>query len=100
MNDLIKKFAEKLKIIFGYGIMLTLFIGGLTFFGYFVALIIGGDTATLICEVIYKQIVPVMIKTTTIFVMLGLLIMYLAGEKALTPSKRNKTNTANEQNMN
>ena len=90
MKETMKKIAEKLKIVFGYGIMLTLFVGGLTFFGYLVALIIGGDTAVLICEVIYKQIVPIMIKVTTILVMFGLVTMYLAGEKALTPSKRNK----------
>lgn len=87
MKEILKKIAEKLKIVFGYGIMLTLFVGGLTFFGYLVALIIGGDAATLICEVIYKQIVPVMIKTTTILVMFGLVTMYLAGEMALTASK-------------
>ena len=88
MKETMKKIAEKLKIVFGYGIMLTLFVGGLTFFGYLVALIIGGDTAALICEVIYKQIVPVMIKTTTILVMFGLVTMYLAGEYALTAAKK------------
>ena len=90
IKETMKKIAEKLKIVFGYGIMLTLFVGGLTFFGYLVALIIGGDTAALICEVIYKQIVPVMIKTTTILVMFGLVTMYLAGEMALTASKQKK----------
>lgn len=88
IKETMKKIAEKLKIVFGYGIMLTLFVGGLTFFGYLVALIIGGDTAALICEVIYKKIVPVMIKTTTILVMFGLVTMYLAGEMALTASKQ------------
>ena len=87
MKDLMKKISEKLKIVFGYGIMLTLFVGGLTFFGYLAALIIGGDTAALICEVIYKKIVPVMIYVSTIMVLFGLLTMYLAGEFALTPSK-------------
>lgn len=90
MKENLKKIAAKLKIVFGYGIMLTLFVGGLTFFGYLVALIIGGDTAALICEVIYKQIVPVMIKVTTILVLFGLFTMYLAGEKSLTPTKRDK----------
>jgi len=91
MKDLMKKISEKLKIVFGYGIMLTLFVGGLTFFGYLVALIIGGDTAVLICEVIYLQIVPIMIKATTILIMFGLVTMYLAGEMALTASKQNKS---------
>lgn len=89
MKEILKKLSVKLKVIFGYGIMLTLFVGGLTFFGYLAALIIGGDTAVLICEVIYKKIVPVMIYVSTIMVLFGLLTMYLAGETALTPSKRN-----------
>lgn len=91
MKEKMKNIAKKLKIVFGYGIMLTLFVGGLIFFGYLAALIIGGNTAALICDIIYKQIVPVMIKTTTILVMFGLLTMYLAGEMALTPNKRNKS---------
>lgn len=90
MKEKIKQLSGKLKIVFGYGIMLTLFVGGMTFFGYMAALIIGGDTAAVICEVIYKKVVPVMIYTDTIMVLLGLLTMYLAGEKALTPSARNK----------
>lgn len=90
MKEKMKWLSDKLKIVFGYGIMLTLFVGGLTFFGYIAALIIGGDAAVLICEVIYKKIIPVMIYANTLLVLFGLLTMYLAGEKALTPSKRNK----------
>lgn len=86
MKEKMKKISDKLKVVFGYGIMITLFVGGLTFFGYLAALIIGGDTAALICEVIYKKIIPVMIYISTIMVLFGLLTMYLAGEKALTPS--------------
>ena len=37
---------------------------------------------------IYKKIVPVMIYATTISVLFGILTMYLAGEKALTPEKK------------
>ena len=91
MKEKLKLISDKLKIVFGYGIMITLFVGGLTFFGYLAALIIGGNTAALICNVIYKKIVPVMIYTSTIMILLGLVTMYLAGEKALTPSKREKT---------
>lgn len=91
MKEKLKLLSAKLKIVFGYGIMLTLFVGGLTFFGYLAALIIGGNTAAVICEVIYKKIVPVMIYISTIMILFGLVTMYLAGEKALTPSKRNKS---------
>ena len=88
MKEKLKLLSAKLKIVFGYGIMLTLFVGGLTFFGYLFALIIGGETAALICEIIYKKIVPVMIYISTIMVLFGLVTMYLASEKALTPNKR------------
>ena len=83
-----KKISEICKLVFGYGIMIILFAGGLTFFGYVAALIIGGDTAAMICEVIYKKIIPVIIYATNILIVLGLLTMYLAGEKALTTSKK------------
>ena len=83
-----KKFTEVCKQIFGYGIMITLFAGGLTFFGYLAALFIGGETATTICVFIYKQIVPVMIYVTTCFVLFGILCMYLGGEVALVPDKK------------
>ena len=47
-----------LSIVYGYGIMATLFIGELSFVGYVVALLIGGDIASGICTIIYKSIYP------------------------------------------
>lgn len=88
MKNTLKKIADVIKIIFGYGIMITLFVGGLTFFGYVAAIIIGGNTAALICAFIYEKIVPVMIYITTILVLLGLVAMYLSGETALTSAKK------------
>jgi hypothetical protein len=89
VKETLKKISDVFKLIFGYGIMIVLFAGGLTFFGYVIALIIGGETATAICTWIYKSFVPVMIYATTILILFGLLTMYLAGEKALTPGKKN-----------
>ncbi len=88
MKEIIKKIAAVLRIIFGYGIIICLFGGGLTFFGYLAALIIGGDTATEICVFLYKTFFPIIIKTSTILVLLGMLTMYLSGEKALTSNKK------------
>jgi len=88
MKETLKKFSKVCKLIFGYGIMIVLFFGGLTFFGYIAALIIGGDTATAICTWIYKSFIPVIIYASTILILFGLLSMYLAGEKALTPEKK------------
>ena len=88
MKETLKKISDVFKIIFGYGIEIVLFAGGLTFFGYLAALFIGGDTATAICTWIYKTFIPIIVKTSTILILFGLLTMYLAGEKALTPNKK------------
>lgn len=89
MKIILKKISDVFKLIFGYGIMIVLFAGGLTFFVYVAALIIGGDTATAICTWIYKSFIPVVIYASTILILFGLLTMYIAGEKALTPEKKN-----------
>ncbi len=89
-----KKFNEICKLIFGYGIMITLFAGGLTFFAYMAALVIGGDTAAAICEFTYKQFIPVVVKASTIMILLGLACMYMSGEKSLTPSEKKKKITS------
>lgn len=84
MKNILEKISKVLSTIFGYGIALSLFVGGLTFFGYLIALFIGGDTATEICVFLYKTVLPIVIKTSTIMVLLGIFIMYLNGETALT----------------
>lgn len=88
MKETLKKISDVCKLIFGYGIMITLFAGGLTFFGYIAALIVGGKTATNICIWIYKSFIPVIIYASTILILFGLVTMYMAGEKALTPGKK------------
>lgn len=88
MKEMMKKVSQVLRTVFGYGIMLCLFVGGLTFFGYVAALIIGGDTAAAICHFLYKQVIPVVIYTSTVMVLLGLVVMYLNGEMALTSNKK------------
>lgn len=88
MKEMCKKLSAILRTVFGYGIMLCLFAGGMTFFGYLAALFIGGETAAAICVFIYKTIIPVIIKASTILVLLGLVVMYLNGEVALTANKK------------
>ncbi len=96
MKETLKKISDVCKLIFGYGIMITLLVGGLTFLGYLVALFIGGETATAICTFIYKQVVPVMIYCSTCMILFGLVTMYLAGEKALTSDKKKATKEEGE----
>ena len=88
MKTICKKISAVLKTVFGYGILICLFAGGLTFFGYLAALIVGGQTAALICAFIYKMVVPCIIKLSTAMVLLGLIAMYLNGEMALTSNKK------------
>jgi len=85
----LKKISDVCKMIFGYGIMIVLFAGGLTFFGYMIALIVGGETAANICTWLYQSFIPVIIYASTVLILFGLLAMYLAGETALTPGKKN-----------
>lgn len=88
MKETLKKISDVCKLIFGYGIMIVLFAGGLTFFGYVAAFFIGGDAAVAICAWIYKSFIPVIIYASTVLILFGLLTMYLAGEKALTVDKK------------
>lgn len=90
MKETCKKISNILKVVFGYGIMICLFGGGISFFGYLTALIIGGDIAVSICDFIYNQYLPVIIYASTLLVLLGLVSMYLAQESALSSKKKSK----------
>ena len=90
MKEKMKKVSVFLKKFFGYGIMISLFGGGASFFGYIVALIVGGDAAAKICDVIYNSFLPIMIFISSVMVLLGLVAMYFGGELSLTAEKKNK----------
>ena len=77
-----------LKSVFGYGITAALFGGGLSFFGYLAALCIGGATAEAICTFIYKQYLPVIVYISTTMILIGLVILYLSKDHALTSGEK------------
>ena len=58
MKKILNNISKILKVVFGYSIMITLLLGGLTFVGYLIALVLGGEVAVAICEFIYKGVVP------------------------------------------
>lgn len=87
-KEICHKISNVLRVIFGYGIAISLFAGGLTFFGFLAALIIGGETANAICLFISGKIIPVIIYISTVMVILGVIAMYLKGEVALTSNKK------------
>ncbi len=84
MKKFIQKFIHIIDVIYGWGILICLFVGGLTFFGFLAAFFIGGETATEICTFIHKSIFKWLIYGGNIIVLLGLLNMYLKKQKALT----------------
>ena len=86
----LEKTVNVCKIIFGYGIMLALFIGGLTLLGYIVALCVGGSVATEICAFIKEYIIKGITYLSTIMVIFGLVIMYMSGQTALSAKKSPK----------
>lgn len=91
-----EKIAKILSYVYAVGIAVALFIGALSFLGYVVAMIIGGQTATDICVFIYKKIYPVIFYISSVSVLIGMAKMYVAGEKSLAPSKKKKTEKAEQ----
>ena len=83
-----KKVSDILLKVFAYGIVACLFAGGLSFAGYIIALVIGGEIATSLCLWIFKTYLPWVIKATSLFTGIGLLGMYFSKKKALTVSNK------------
>lgn len=90
MQNFREKLAKVLTYIYGTGIAVALFAGAISFLGYLVALIVGGQTAKDICEFIYKKYYPIIVYISSVTVLLGLVKMYVAGEKTLVPPKKKK----------
>lgn len=78
-----KKINEVLIKIFAIGILLCLLAGGISVIGYLIAVIIGGENATLMCAFIFKKYLPIVIKTTSVFAGIGLISMYIGRENHL-----------------
>lgn len=85
-----QKIIRFIEIVFGYGIVITLFAGGFSALGYIMALFVGGDGAAAICEFIYKKMYPVLVYTSTSLILLGMIKMYIAKDAAFEIKKENK----------
>ena len=88
MKEFKKKTADILAYVYGIGIAVALFVGALSFLGYVAAIVIGGEQATEICVFIYKKIYPALFYISSVSVLLGLVKMYLCGEKTMVPGKK------------
>ena len=87
MKNFFKKLSTILRKVFGWGVLVCVLIGGLTFFGYVAALCIGGSVAAEICRFISKGLMPIVIKTSSALILLGVVSMYLNNESPLTTKK-------------
>jgi len=84
-----KKVSSIFLYIFAVGVILAVLAGALSLLGYVAAMIIGGETAANICNFIYSQYFPMVIRIGSISVGFGLLGMYLQKMKALSMNDQN-----------
>ena len=85
-----KIISKILLTVFAVGVLVALFAGALSFVGYLVALVIGGEAATALCAFIYTEYFPWIIRICSISVGFGLVGMYLEKQKALTFANEKK----------
>ena len=81
MKEKIIKFLTK---IWAAASLVLLFAGGISVLGYVAAIIIGGETGAEIINFLYKKMFSVLIYINSIFIIVGLIKMELAGEQSLT----------------
>lgn len=79
-----KSLGEKINFIFGWGVYVCLLAGGITFFGFMLALLIGGDTGQSLSIFLHRQYFPLVIRATSFIIILGLIGMYVNHEQALS----------------
>ena len=90
MKNFREKCATVLSYVYAVGISISFFVGGVSVLGFVVAIIAGGQTAVDICDFIYKGVYLVIVYMSSVSVLLGLLKMYVAGEKSMVPPKKRK----------
>lgn len=73
-----------------------LFTGGISVFGYIAAIIIGGETGAEIINFLYTKLFSTLIYVNSIFIIVGLIKMELAGEQSLTAGKKKKKAAKND----
>lgn len=79
-----QKLSQLLNSIFGWGVFLALIAGSLSFFGFVIALIMGGSGGEALAVYLQKQYFPVLIRITSIVIGIGLIAMYVGKEQALS----------------
>ena len=79
-----KEAGKALNKAFGYMVFIALMLGGLAFFGFVVAFILGPTTGGALGVFIKGKYFPWVIRFGTLTIATGLISMYLNGEEALS----------------
>lgn len=79
-----QKLAATLNTIFGWGVLLALIAGSLSFFGFLIALIMGGSGGEAFAVFLQKQYFRIVIQATSVIIGIGLIAMYVGGQQALS----------------
>jgi len=75
------KIIQTLKNVFSAGIVACIIVTLIITIGFIAAFIIGGNTAAFLCDFMKKNILPYEYVATGILAILGMIKMYLCGEK-------------------
>ena len=86
-----KKAISILKSIFSVGLTCCIVYGMLLLLSFLVAMAVGGTFAVTLCALLAGYFIPILYVAGTILAMLGLLKMYLAGEKSFVMERPQKS---------
>lgn len=87
------KIAKFCNIVFGYGMLIALFVAFVLFVGFVVSFFIGDAAAGALTTFLYKTVLPKTYVLSVIVSIFGIVGMYLRGEKAMLMSKKPKKKT-------
>lgn len=84
------KIANVCNCIFSWGMVLAMFAAFALFLSFVVAFFVGEDTAALITTFMYKTVLQKMYILSVVVSLIGLIGMYLRGEKAMMMTGKKK----------
>ena len=91
-----KQASKVILTIFSAGVLLSLFAGALSFFGYLVAIIIGGQGGTDLSLFLYEKYFPWVIRLSSVSVLFGLVGMIMQKKKALVVTEEKNEQEENK----
>jgi hypothetical protein len=86
------KIIQILECVFGWGILICMILGFLIFIGFVIAFIVGKELAPTIGLFLQNEVLPWLCILGTIICFIGILSLYLKGEKTFTLSTGKKKN--------